>query len=184
MANGRTATLVDPRYVRRRAPRAVLATLQTASSAEFLQACRGGAHLFLVADEVHRLGASRRETSSQLESGPRLGLSATPERAGDPDRNGSNLCVLPRRRSATFHAVRRNTGGSIDAVRLPRSPHYPRSGRAGTLEQVDRRKYESLRCRSKKRRHPSSRGAPSTPTLLIRRARIDQERHAKGSSRC
>lgn len=65
------------------APRAVLATTQTASTPEFLQACRGGAHLFLVADEVHRLGATKTRKILELDSGPRLGLSATPERAGD-----------------------------------------------------------------------------------------------------
>ncbi len=66
------------------APRAVLATMQTASSPEFLQACRGGPHLFVVADEVHRLGATQARRVLELDSGPRLGLSATPERAGDP----------------------------------------------------------------------------------------------------
>jgi superfamily II DNA or RNA helicase len=66
------------------APRIVLATLQTASSEEFLQACRGGTHLFLVADEVHRLGAAQARRVLKLESGARLGLSATPQRAGDP----------------------------------------------------------------------------------------------------
>ena len=65
-------------------PRAVLTTVQTASTPEFLQACRGGTHLFVVADEVHRLGATRARKLFELESGPRLGLSATPERAGDP----------------------------------------------------------------------------------------------------
>jgi superfamily II DNA or RNA helicase len=65
------------------APRAVLATLQTASTPSFLQACRGGTHLFVVADEVHRLGAAQARHVLELESGPRLGLSATPERAGD-----------------------------------------------------------------------------------------------------
>lgn len=66
------------------APRVVLATLQTASSPEFLQACRGGTHLFLVADEVHRLGAAQARSVLDLKSGARLGLSATPTRAGDP----------------------------------------------------------------------------------------------------
>jgi len=66
------------------APRAVLATLQTASSPEFLQACCGGAHLLVVADEVHRLGAEQARQVLELDSGPRLGLSATPTRAGDP----------------------------------------------------------------------------------------------------
>lgn len=66
-------------------PRAVLATVQTASTPEFLQLCQGGAHLFIVADEVHRLGARQAQGILTLSSGPRLGLSATPERAGDPD---------------------------------------------------------------------------------------------------
>lgn len=65
-------------------PRAVLATMQTAASAEFLTRIRAGEHLFLVADEVHRLGAPAAQRIFDLESGPRLGLSATPERAGDP----------------------------------------------------------------------------------------------------
>lgn len=67
------------------APRAVLATVQTASSPAFLGLCEGGEHLFLVADEVHRLGAEGARRIFTLDSGPRLGLSATPERAGDPE---------------------------------------------------------------------------------------------------
>lgn len=66
-------------------PRAVLATVQTASGATFLDLCESGEHLFLVADEVHRLGAEGAQRIFTLDSGPRLGLSATPERAGDPD---------------------------------------------------------------------------------------------------
>lgn len=66
-------------------PRVVLATMQTASMPEFLQSCQGGKHLFVVADEVHRLGARQAQGILALESGPRLGLSATPERAGDPE---------------------------------------------------------------------------------------------------
>lgn len=66
------------------APRLVIASLQTACSVEFLGLCSGGEHLFVVADEVHRLGAPAAQNVLSLESGPRLGLSATPERAGDP----------------------------------------------------------------------------------------------------
>lgn len=66
-------------------PRAVLATVQTASSPAFLDLCEGGEHLFLVADEVHRLGAVGARRIFTLDSGPRLGLSATPERAGDAE---------------------------------------------------------------------------------------------------
>ena len=75
-----------PRWTRDAGPsaRVVLATLQTASTPEFIDACRPGAHLFLVADEVHRLGAPQARNVLAIDSGPRLGLSATPERAGDP----------------------------------------------------------------------------------------------------
>jgi len=66
-------------------PRLVIATIQTASSSEFLNRIKGGEHLLLVADEVHRLGAKIYGRVMGIEAGGRLGLSATPERYGDPD---------------------------------------------------------------------------------------------------
>lgn len=65
--------------------RAVLATIQTASRDEFRGLCVQGDHLFMVADEVHRLGATAARRLFELDTGPRLGLSATPVRAGDPE---------------------------------------------------------------------------------------------------
>ena len=65
--------------------RIVLATMQTASMPEFRNAVRQGAHLFLIADEVHRIGSPNNLQLLTLESGPRLGLSATPRRAGDDE---------------------------------------------------------------------------------------------------
>ncbi len=64
--------------------RVVLATMQTARSDAFRRRVTRGAHLFLVADEVHRLGSpANRMLLDETLFGPRLGLSATPERAGD-----------------------------------------------------------------------------------------------------
>lgn len=66
--------------------RLTLATVQTARTDDFRRRLCGGPHLLLVADEVHRLGS--RENRKLLDEslfGPRLGLSATPERAGDPE---------------------------------------------------------------------------------------------------
>ena len=65
-------------------PRAVLSTMQTASSERFRQLLRDGSHLFVVADEVHRTGSPTHQQVLHFSSGPRLGLSATPRRAGDP----------------------------------------------------------------------------------------------------
>lgn len=42
-----------------------------------------GEHLFLVADEVHRLGSTKRRNTLRLTAGAKLGLSATPYRYGD-----------------------------------------------------------------------------------------------------
>ena len=64
--------------------RVVLATVQTARSHAFRNGITSGSHLFIVADEVHRLGSSvNRTLLDETLFGPRLGLSATPERAGD-----------------------------------------------------------------------------------------------------
>ena len=64
--------------------RIVLATMQTARSVAFRTRVTQGPHLFLVADEVHRLGSpANRTLLDESLFGPRLGLSATPERAGD-----------------------------------------------------------------------------------------------------
>jgi len=65
-------------------PRLVLSTMQTASMPEFRSAIRQGNHLFLVADEVHRIGSPNHLQLLTLDTGSRLGLSATPRRAGDP----------------------------------------------------------------------------------------------------
>ena len=64
--------------------RIILSTMDTASSPDFIQNVSEGDHLFLVADEVHRLGSPRRRQVFQLTTGARLGLSATPYRYGDP----------------------------------------------------------------------------------------------------
>jgi len=64
-------------------PRVIVASMATAATDDFLSRVRGGDHLFLIADEVHALGSARRQAIFQLNTGPRLGLSATPRRAGD-----------------------------------------------------------------------------------------------------
>lgn len=65
-------------------PRIILSTMQTAAMPEFRASVRQGGHLFMVADEVHRTGSPNHLQLLSLDTGPRLGLSATPRRAGDP----------------------------------------------------------------------------------------------------
>lgn len=64
--------------------RIILATMDTASSSDFIRNVTQGPHLMMVADEVHRLGSQQRRQLLMIETGPRLGLSATPYRYGDP----------------------------------------------------------------------------------------------------
>ncbi|MBN9152186.1 MAG: DEAD/DEAH box helicase family protein [Micrococcales bacterium] len=66
-------------------PRVVLATYRSATQSAFLSNIRGGDHLLVVGDEVHSIGAhDTRQIMREVASGGRLGLSATPERFGDP----------------------------------------------------------------------------------------------------
>ncbi len=66
--------------------RVVVSTITTASSPRFLgHLKRTISRLFVVADEVHRLGAPQARQLLDVPAVARLGLSATPERAGDTD---------------------------------------------------------------------------------------------------
>lgn len=65
--------------------RIVITTAQTASKNDFLDLVSPGQHLFMVADEVHRLGSAEHRKIFAIDAGPRLGLSATPKRFGDPE---------------------------------------------------------------------------------------------------
>lgn len=65
--------------------RIIIATMDTASSNEFVRKLSQGEHLMLVADEIHRMGSPKRRNILTINSGARLGLSATPRRYGDPD---------------------------------------------------------------------------------------------------
>ena len=66
-------------------PRLVVAMMPTASSDEFRKGVSQGDHLLVVADEVHQIGSPQNSLFLQIEAGARLGLSATPQRYGDPE---------------------------------------------------------------------------------------------------
>lgn len=61
-----------------------IAMMDTASSQEFRERISQGEHLFVVADEVHRMGSPARRCFFDVCSGPRFGVSATPTRYNDP----------------------------------------------------------------------------------------------------
>lgn len=114
-------------------PRMVLSTMQTACSEAFRSALQEGEHIFLVADEVHRMGSPEHRTLLTVESGPRLGLSATPRRAGDPYRDSGAPRLLWRHHRAPLYARRCNPRGCTNALLLLRAPAHPHRARAGGL---------------------------------------------------
>jgi superfamily II DNA or RNA helicase len=61
----------------------ILSMMPTAASEPFRKMIRQGEHLFILGDEVHRLGSTEHLKILEIDSGARLGLSATPRRAGD-----------------------------------------------------------------------------------------------------
>lgn len=63
----------------------VIAMMDTAVKDEFISSIHQGDHLVIIADEVHNMGAPLKQHFFSVDSGPRLGLSATPERYGDPE---------------------------------------------------------------------------------------------------
>src|SRR5262249_14606149 len=65
--------------------RVVVAVAPTAASARFTSQAEDTPELLLVGDEVHRLGAPSYRQVLTSDASYRLGLSATPERAGDPE---------------------------------------------------------------------------------------------------
>ncbi|MDO9489437.1 MAG: DEAD/DEAH box helicase family protein [Sphingomonadaceae bacterium] len=66
-------------------PRIVLAMMPTASTDEFMGSIQEGEHLLVIADEVHQIGSAQNSKFLNVQTGPRLGLSATPQRYGDPE---------------------------------------------------------------------------------------------------
>jgi superfamily II DNA or RNA helicase len=76
------------RFTQRGLPskRLVVATYVSAASNEFRERLDLGPHLMVVGDEVHRFGApNTMKMAEWMHPGAALGLSATPERFGDPE---------------------------------------------------------------------------------------------------
>lgn len=63
----------------------VIAIMDTASKQDFIDLVHSGNHLFVVADEVHRMGSPSHRKCFAISYGSALGLSATPKRYGDEE---------------------------------------------------------------------------------------------------
>lgn len=159
-------------------PRVLLSTVQTAATDEFRAQLTRGGHLMLVADEVHRLGSPRnRLLLDEGLFGDRLGLSATPERAGDAVGTAAILNY--------FRGVLEPRYTLADAVRDKVLTPYFYRPHTLTLEDNEIAAWRSAtkeirklygRLASGERREGL---AEQLQTLLIRRARIVKHARAK-----
>ena len=161
------------RWTRKAGPsaRVVLATLQTASTPEFIDGIQGGRHLFMVADEVHRVGALRARSLLQVETGPRLGLSATPRRAGDPAGTSAIL--------AYFRGIVQPPFTLADAIRAGALTPYVYHVHTVALDADEQAAWDALTldiqrlyARSTGAKEPDLDAEDRLKRLLIQRARI------------
>jgi superfamily II DNA or RNA helicase len=65
-------------------PKIIISILKSAASNDFISKLNHGPHLMMVIDEVHSAGSSEYSKVFSIDSGARMGLSATPQRYGDP----------------------------------------------------------------------------------------------------
>ena len=162
-------------------PRAVLATLQTASASEFMASCNGGSHLFLIADEVHRLGAAEARRIFDLDTGARLGLSATPRRAGDPEGTAAIISYFERIIEPPF-----TLADAIRAHALTPYAYFPHPVRLNADEQVKWLEIGEELGRLAARLHGNKALDPRLrdrlKLLLIKRARLVKAANAKVSA--
>lgn len=151
----------------------VIATMDTAAGDEFLARVVRGEHLLIVADEVHRIGSERRARFLEVETGERLGLSATPIRYGDPD--GTQAIM------EYFGGVVKPVYSLQDAIRdgvLTRYFYYPQSMHLAPDEQETwnelskkiSRLYAQLMTSSRDEKEPLSN--ERIKSLMLERARI------------
>lgn len=158
-------------------PRLTIATIQTASTEDFAARLQQGDHLLLVVDEVHRAGAATFSRVLEYEAGGRLGLSATPERYGDP--HGTRLIF------DYFGGILDPVFSLADAIRSGRLVPYDYYVHQISLDAYEEQEWEEAtqRIRDAYARLPSENGrkviTDSFRLMLIQRARIAKKASAK-----
>jgi superfamily II DNA or RNA helicase len=152
-------------------PRIILATYQTARTPEFLTQLRGGPHLLIVADEVHRVGSPGNASILTIASGPRLGLSATPHRTGDPE--GTKQII------AYFGNVVQPPFTLRDALQAGTLVPYEYHPHVVTLSESEAQSWRRLTTRLARAMARPSSDVDAINRLALTRARIAKSAQAK-----
>ena len=158
--------------------RVVLVTMQTARTDAFLASLNQGKHIMLIADEVHEVGSRENSKALTIDSGPRLGLSATPKRYGDPEGTSKILNY--------FGVIVQPPYTLVDAIndrRLVPYEYFPVTVRLNAEESEqwakETDKISKEFARSKRDRDGNVHISPYLQNLIIQRSRIAKKAKAK-----
>ncbi len=156
-------------------PPLILVTMDTAASEQFRARVRGGPHIFAVADEVHRVGSAQRRRILEIDAGPRLGLSATPIRAGDAEGTQQLL--------QWFGPIVQPPYGIGDAIQDGRLCRYFYRVHTARLSLDEMTEWNQLTRRlvvlRQAQASPLAPATDSAKMLLLKRARILKQAHDK-----
>lgn len=156
--------------------RVFLAVLGTAVSPEFRSAFRNRNDVLVVADEVHAMGSPRNRSLFELPAGLRLGLSATPERYGDPDGTAALL---------DFFGGVVDSYGIQDAIRDRILTPYRYEPHIVELEQDEQERWDALTLQIRQRAamaggsEENLRNDERLKRLRIQRARVAKKARGK-----
>lgn len=158
--------------------RVVLTTISTARTEEFRNSICGGDHLFIIADEVHEVGSTENSMTLLIESGKRLGLSATPRRYNDPVGTQKIIDYFGKVIEPPF-----TLADAIKSGRLVNYEYHPHPIYLST-EESDKWKSESKKivkeiARAKRDANGNAILSPYIQNLIIQRARIAKKASAK-----
>ncbi|MCD8291944.1 MAG: DEAD/DEAH box helicase family protein [Prevotella sp.] len=159
-------TFSSPTYTRFK--RITIATMQTASSAAFIEKLYQSDKLMVVIDEVHRMGSPENRKFFSVKSGARLGLSATPRRYGDQTGTAAIMTYFGSIIEPVY-----SLKNAIDDDVLCKYVYHPIIASLNDEEQQDwdniSMKISKLYAISKDKEEVSN---PAITRLLIKRARI------------
>lgn len=156
--------------------RIVLATMQTAATDDFRRMVIDGPHLMMVADEVHQSGSSHHSKIYGIDTGSRLGLSATPKRYGDAEGTAKMLAYFGPVVPPPF-----TLNDAIRAGRLVEYEYFPHTIHLSPEEAEEWKRLTHLIVRelAKSPENSSLPLSDKAKMLLIRRSRIAKKASAK-----
>lgn len=157
----------------------ILAVNDTASSTEFGRQIINAKNVLIVADEVHSLGSSKLSEIMNHEFGFRLGLSATPERFGDPDGTEKLFSFF-----GGIIDPEISLADAVESGRLVRFDYYPvltnlNAAEEDEWEAITVKILNYIRFRESKK--SSLKNDKVLSTMLIRRSRIAKKAVSKSA---